>query len=134
MVKGYATPQQEEIEEEERTNILAFEVITGGKEPPSTGNCWLDELDKGCVFTVQDKLATDLRNEGYFILGLFKIADREGKVTYLQTLSNPKGFPINPVRFCNRFDLYEKLGVLYIQGEQEEGNSNGESDRLQGES
>jgi hypothetical protein len=127
MAKGIEVQQQEEKED----NVV--HLITGGKEPPSTGECWLDELPIGAIFTVQDKIASDIRDPNYFNLGLFKIADRDGKVTYLQSLDNPKGMPVNPVRFCNRFTKYEEITGYVLAKEKENERAQHERDRLQGE-
>jgi hypothetical protein len=126
MAKGIEVQQQEEKED----NVV--QLITGGKEPPSTADNWLDELPIGAIFTVQDKLASDIRDPNYFNLGLFKIAERDGKVTYLQSLDNPKGMPVNPTRFCNRFTKYEEITGYVLAKEKENERAQHERDRLQG--
>jgi hypothetical protein len=121
-----------EVQQEEKEDNVV-QLITGGKEPPSTADNWLDELPIGAIFTVQDKLASDIRDPNYFNLGLFKIAERDGKVTYLQSLDNPKGMPVNPTRFCNRFTKYEEITGYVLAKEQEQERAQHERDRLQGE-
>src|ERR1041385_3442125 len=140
MVKGYNTPQEEEIKEEE-DNIVDFKpklVAVGGKEPPSEFNNWLDKLDVGAVFTAQDKLATSPQQPNYFMLALFKIGGRDGKVTFLQSQDNPGGFPVNTQRFCNRFDLFETIDTYVEEGQQqtvlqETEKADGNGDRIQGD-
>ena len=133
MAKGYSEALGFNYNEEERNNVFQmsdFKLITGGKEPP-TGNCWLDEHPIGSILAVEDKLATDIRQPNYFNLGIFKIAGRDGKLTYLQSLENPKGEPVNPVRFCNRFNLYLDITGYIVAKEQEEVDH--ERNRVQGD-
>lgn len=106
---------------EEKDNIVVFEpkLITGGKEPPSEFNNWLDKLEVGLVFTCRDKLATDIRQPNYFALALFKIGGRDGKVTFLLSPDNPTGLPVDSQRFCNRFDLFETIDTFVEEGQQQ---------------
>lgn len=94
---------------ENSTNILPFEkpvLLTGGKEPPSTANCWLDKLEEGTLFLVS--------KQGDFNLGLFLLLGRTSeKTTILVHKDNPnQKLYINPGVFCNTFRLYETLGVV----------------------
>lgn len=136
MAKGYALLdfQYQQEEKDNVVNMSDFKLITGGKDGASGGgNCWLDDLPVGSVFTVQDKMASQPSQQNYFNLGVFKVGGRDGKVTYLQSMENPKGEPVNPVRFCNRFDLYLDITGYVVAKQIEEEGATNERDRLQGD-
>ena len=114
-----AAPIGKEEQEEEENNVVSLKLITGGKEPPSTGSDWLSALEDGTIFYVQNKL-----NPMDFSLGVFRLAKREGKVVVLQSTMLPREIYVNPVRFCNNYLLYENMGVIVYK--EEEVNSHDE--------
>jgi hypothetical protein len=90
-------------------NTKPFKLITGGKEPPSESSCWLEKMPVGSIFFVQEK------NPLAFALGCFKLVDIEGivnKAYILIELNTPaQPIPVVPNRFCNKYMLYENLGI-----------------------
>lgn len=111
-------------EDEERNKIVSLQLITGGKEPPSTGEDWLSKLPEKALFFVQKKNSAD------FALGLFWKESHEGKVVKLRSPMLPEPLYVNPSRFANAYSLYEDCGI--VQYNQEEGNSNDQRDPLEG--
>lgn len=104
----------EKTEEVERGN-LKLKVIEGGipkpagREPPSSNDSWLTGLEVGSIFLVQDKASLNYLQQQFRLLEkiskksvvLFTIID--GKETV---------FPVSPIRFSNRYELVEVIGVL----------------------
>lgn len=109
---------QSKLKQEKDNNIVTLISIPGGKEPPSTTETWLDKLEEGTVFVIQDK-----QNPQDFALGLFKLVSREGtdgKVIVLVSPSFEKPIYVNPTRFCNRYTLYDTLITIKDEAIQEE--------------
>lgn len=117
-----------ELEQEEKDNVVSLQLITGGKEPPSTGSNWMDGIEEGSLFFVQSKI-----DPMDFNLGLFRMEKREGKVTVLLSPQMP-GTPlyVSSTRFCNKFLLFENLGIVKEKEEEKEIINDG--DRLEGQS
>jgi len=107
--------EDEDNLDKEKDTVVAFEpkLLIGGKEPPSTGETWLDKLEVGTCFLVADN------NPMEFVLGLFRISERVGKATVLNSPSAPGNLYINPVAFCRKYRLYETVGVLMDKKEEE---------------
>lgn len=116
-----------------------LKLLEGGKNPPN-GN-WLSELDTGTMFLVQDKTNHD------FLLGAFKLVNKTEKAVMLVNSSVPNPVFVNPMRFCNKYSLYEVLGihkepeqqqeqeteVTDEQGNRNEGDSTGTDEQLEGD-
>ena len=121
-------PIKDESLEQEKDNVVAFEpkLLIGGKEPPSTGDTWLDKLEIGTCFLVADN------NPMEFVLGLFRISERVGKATVLNSPSAPGNLYINPVAFCRKYRLYETVGVLMDKPQQEEKSDDGDREQSPG--
>lgn len=104
--------------EEERKQPL-FEVIQGGKEPPDTDVTWLEKLEVGACFLAKEK-----GNPLDFQLKLFRIGSKTPKAVVLNTPEYPTNLYVDPIGFCNKFRLWEDLGIMItpqevIQEEQE---------------
>lgn len=111
-MQEYLRDINEEQEEGENNNVTEFKLLQGGKEPPSTDANWLSELEVGTVFLVQDKnKPTD------FTLGQFRLMEKTEKSCFIATMIEDKiqTFPVNPVRFCNRYSRWEVLAVIKTQ-------------------
>lgn len=98
-----------EEQEEKENNVVAFEVITGGKEtPPPTGQNWLEKKPVGSCFLVKK-----LNDPFNFTLGLFRIGAKTEKAVVLNGKDVPNGnLYVDPVTFCNQFREFEDLGIL----------------------
>lgn len=94
------------IERQDGT-VTELRVLQGGKEPPTSGENWLDRLPIGTVFWAQSKT-----NPMDFVLKLFRIHTKEGKVITLQAIQIQENIPVNSTRFCNNYLLYEQVGVI----------------------
>lgn len=109
-------------------NLQEYKAQTAGKEPPLFVGNWLANLPLGTVFFVQNK-----SNPMDFRLGLFRLISKEGKVVSLAAPKEQELFNVNPVRFCNSYDLYESMGVVLspeqIEEEKEDQEENEQSDR-----
>jgi len=122
-------------EQEEENKVVDLKLITGGKEPPSTGSDWLSNLELGTVFYAQHKV--DSPNYPSHVLELFRLDRREGKVVILQMESplGPKRIPVNSVRFCNRYSLFHEVMVIttedLIKEQEEKEIANDDGDRLE---
>ena len=134
MVKGYKFPQKEETEDNsedgiEKDNVVTFEVITGGKEPPSTGDNWLSKKSIGSCFLAKKRAI----NPTDFSLGLFRIGAKTEKSVVLNTPEHPGNLYVNPITFCNVFIEFEDLGVMITpqEEEQEKESDNDDGDRIQ---
>lgn len=107
-----ALDEQEENEEEPKI-VEGLRLITGGKEPPSTGSGnWLKDLDVGTVFFVCSKL--DRSNEK---LLMFRLEGKDGpnnKLICIRSPEFPKEIYVDPQRFVNKFDMYMSYGVLEL--------------------
>jgi len=93
--------------EKDNERMAELKLITGGKTPPADGN-WLSELETGTVFLISDKQSND------FTLGLFKLVDKTDRTVTLFTPSHKEPIYVHPIRFCNRYNLWETLMVLKV--------------------
>jgi len=111
--------------DKEKDNVVTFEpkLLIGGKEPPSTGDTWLDKLEVGTCFLVADN------NPMEFMLGLFRISERIGKATVLNSPAAPGNLYVNPISFCRKYRLYETVGVLMDKKEEEQKEGTDDGDR-----
>lgn len=123
-MKLLKTPEEEQ---EERKKVVDLKLITGGKEPPEGGESWIEKLDVGSCFLVRDK-SSPLE----FNLGLFRLAEKTTKAVVLQTPHVAHNLYVDPVRFCNRYMMYENLGVMINGSDRTEGDSTGETETLEG--
>lgn len=116
--------------EEEKDNLVKFEpkLITGGKEPPTTGDTWLEALPVGTCFLAKRKAM----NPTDFILGLFRLSAKTERAVVLNTLEHQGNLYADPVAFCNVFRMYEDLGTLSTEEEEKEHGLH--SDRAEGDS
>jgi hypothetical protein len=95
-------------QEQEETNIINLDkekekrLALGSKEPPS--GIWLKDLSEGTIFFVRRK------NQGQdFLLGYFMIKDKTEKAIILVEKSSPQDIAVDPIRFCNVYELFEIL-------------------------
>ena len=117
----YITP---EMTIEERKEILGLQLMNGGKTPPTTGADWLSDLPEGTLFYAQSKT-----NPMDFNLGLFKVAEKDEKVVVLISPQVSTILPVNPVRFCNQYTLFQNKGIE----KKEEENSHDAGNRNEGD-
>ena len=101
--------------EEKEPKRVSLQLITGGKEPPKGDECWLDKLPIGSCFLVKEN-----RNPQEFILGLFRIGSRSEKATVLNSPQLPGNLYVDAITFCNKYRLYEDLGVMITPDEENE--------------
>lgn len=105
-------------QEEEEGKVVSLQLITGGKEPPiSSPGDWLSPLADGTVFYVQAK-----QNPMDFNLGLFRKMKTEGKIIHLLAPPPVGERPVNPVRFCNSYTLYQEVCILEQEEKTDDGN------------
>lgn len=112
-------------QEEKEPKRVSLQLITGGKEPPDRDECWLDKLPIGSCFLVKEN-----RNPQEFILGLFRIGSRSEKATVLNSPQMPGNLYVDAITFCNKYRLYEDLGVMITPDEEKE-IANDDGDREQ---
>lgn len=108
--------------EEKKQHVPDLRIITGGKEPPSTGKTWLDELAPGTCF-----VAKEMGNTRQWLLHKFIVLGRSEKTTHLASPASSQQLPVDPITFCNIHRLHENLGIVISEEE-----LNDESNRLQG--
>lgn len=103
----YTTIEEQDFYEKESNNVVDLKLVSGGKEPPADGN-WLRELEDGTIFLIEDKNSHD------FNLGQVRLLHKEEKSIYLGFIvnGNPITSFVNPIKFCQRYRLYETLGVV----------------------
>lgn len=81
-------------------------VITGGKEPPSEYECWLEKLPINSIFVA-------CKINGY--LGAKYTLLYKGEIFYLLTREITEGYEedvyVHPRKFCNEHQDYEVLGL-----------------------
>lgn len=120
------TPDRE-FEEEEENNILEFKpkIITGGKEPADPYETWLQKMPIGNCFFCKE---TGGRN---YELMLGRVADKKAKAVTVNLVGFERPVFVDPVGFCNRFMLYEDLGIITPQEVTTGGEH--ERDRIQGD-
>jgi hypothetical protein len=106
-MKGTLTTSQDQEEEGEEKKVVDLRLITGGKEPPDGGSSWLEKLEVGACFLVKEK-----NNPLDFNLGLFRLAEKTSKAVVLNTPHVPHNLYVDPVAFCNKYRMYEDLGML----------------------
>lgn len=96
--------------EQEGDNVVEFQTVTGGKGPTDYHpNDWLSPLKDGTVFLFFSKQRPNEPN-----LGQGKILNRTDKAIYLGFVINgqPMQGPVDPLRFCNAYGMFENLGVM----------------------
>lgn len=79
-------------------------LITGGKGPPTTsGNNWLQDLQKGAVFTCKRKGMTGE-------LELLIIAFKHTKtIVLVDGLNGAPRRAVDPSEFCKQYDWFETI-------------------------
>lgn len=103
---------QKDLETAENTNVIPFQLKTGGKD---VSGCWLLDLDLGTIFLTRVKNRT--LNQNVFVLGQYEIVRKTEKSVLLYN-GIDKGLAwCEPRGFCNTFDLHEIIG--YVQKEEE---------------
>jgi len=116
---------QEQEEEEKRHKVVDLRLLQGGKEPPSTGETWLEKKPIGACFLVKEK-----NNPMEFNLGLFRIDHKTDKAVILHHPPIPNPLYVDPVAFCNKYREFEDLGIMLTRKDFEEHDRN----RLEGDS
>lgn len=91
--------------EPETAKILAFEKPDVDEGDPTDLN-WLRQLGVGCIFLCQRKNAGADFNVGAFAVSSIT---EEKKIYGLMDLQTNKPALVNPIRFCNVFELVEVL-------------------------
>lgn len=105
-----AEREVKDLKEEVKATGPKLVLLPGGKEPPTTANCWLERFEIGTIFIIQSK-----NDPMDFTLGLFKLVGVEGiqsKAYILMSPSMEKPIYVNPVRFCNKYSLYDTVAVV----------------------
>lgn len=126
-VRKVAQIDENEIETK-GLNVVELKTVTGGKGPTDYHpNDWLSPLADGTIFLFHKKKDPFESN-----LGQAKILSRTEKAIYLGFIINgqPMQGPVDPVKFCNVYGMFENLGTLIEEGELHDD----ERDRLQGDS
>lgn len=112
-----------EPEVEEERGKLKLRVIEGGipkpagKEPPDGNDGWLTGLEVGSIFLVQDKGTLN------YIQQQFRLIEKISKKSIvLFTIVDNKEivFPVSPIRFSNRYELVEVIGIIKEEKETED--------------
>jgi len=131
MVKGYKTPQDEEIFDEHGGKVVAFEprIITGGKEPPD-GDSWLERKPVGsCFLAAKRAIEPGCPN---YMLGLFRVGAKTEESVVLNSPEHPGNLYVNPGRFSTAWIEFEDLGLMITpEEEQKEKEAQDDSDRDQ---
>jgi hypothetical protein len=100
---------KERIDEEHVTdNIIPFEVIPGGKEPPS--DFWLKNLKVGTIFLAKHKPNTGQPRT--FVIGefiIFNISPEKGMYLLSEPKQPPTPFWVEPIMFSNQMELIEVM-------------------------
>lgn len=115
---------EDNIIDTERNNVVHL-IQTGGDGPSNYHpKDWLSPLPNGTIF-----LFSDLRSPSEPNLGQGKVLYRTEKAIYLGFVVNgqPVQGPVDPVRFCTKYSLYENLGAIT------EGEENAERDWDEGD-
>lgn len=105
-------------EEEKETNVVALELIRGGKDDGTVEDQdWLSSLEEGSIFLTQAKPpARD------FHLDQFQLVQKTDKSYFLVSTLNGmvKLFVPKPAhRFCGKYGLWEVLSVAKEMPEEE---------------
>lgn len=111
--RGLVIPFIMKQEEKEEETMVDYKLNLGGKEPPVDGN-WLTPLEIGTIFLIQDKTNAD------FNLGHFKLVDKTEKACILASSVLPQPIFVNPFRFCQKYNIFENLGIMKEEDIKEE--------------
>lgn len=99
--------QKEFVKEDtEMDNVVNFEEARKGLadgEPPSGQSTWIDELEEGTIFLVEEK------NSFNFVCPQFLLLEKLEKAVrlYNYTKGDTQTFYVSKNKFCNRFALTE---------------------------
>ena len=96
----------EALKDEERPKGFVPRVVTGGKGPPQDTNefDWISSIPINTTVLIQSKKNTE------FPLGQLRVVHKFQKaVVVFVPDQSPKPIPIDPVRFCSQFRLYEVI-------------------------
>lgn len=130
--------KQEKIQEkEEETNVIEFPV----KPQPDEGNpddpCWLKQQGVGALFTCQRK--NQAQEFGVYIVAVNSITPKKQMYGLVNVMSEepwPHPGLVNPIRFCNLFELVEVIRTreeyLVERELNEQRNRANQSERLEG--
>lgn len=114
------------IKNEEEENVVSFQVITGGKEPPSS-DLWLDNEPIGTIFLVKEP--NSLQAPVNPVLTRFVILDRTPKTTILAATFHTEPIYIHTRDFCMKYKTpHEILGIANIPQQEQE---NEQRDRIE---
>lgn len=96
------------LEEQEKDNVVSFELIKGGKDSGGSddGLCWLLGLEEQTAFLVEETHA-GVNMPRYLVLQ-FYLAKKFQKAVLLINAQQQELF-VNPYRFCSQYKLYELL-------------------------
>lgn len=99
-----------EIKEDQEVldNVINFDeakkaVATAGGDPPWMSDSWIDDLEPGTVFLVEEK------NSFNFVCPQFLLLEKLEKAVrlYNYTKGDTQTFYVSKNKFCNRFALTE---------------------------
>lgn len=95
---------EQKLDNEEVTNIIPFArpAKTGGFNPDDP--IWINNLGVGTIFLARKKGSQD------FVLGEFAIYAKTERavIVFINGMGDQK-HPIDPIRFCNQYELFEVL-------------------------
>lgn len=111
--KAVRQSEQKEIvkEDTEMDNVVNFEEARKGLadgEPPSESSTWIDDLEEGTIFLVEEKNSFNFVCPQFLLLEHWEHAVR----LYNYTKGDTQTFFVSKNKFCNRFALTEVISKV----------------------
>jgi len=113
------------------SRVTNLKLITGGRDGDGSDMNWLQGLEIGTIFLVKEKRTPQATLPSFMLL-CYCLVFKTDKACKLASENTQLGdVYVDPIRFCERYDLFEVIGKVPMeqpQAEEQEEENNGGTD------